>query len=365
MASRTALAYAASMTKLKVQPALGASPQPATEAGWMNRLLIVGLLLAASTVALGADWVRPGLSTNQPVWGARGGLLWAVAPAGFRGGEPRGLIRLGHPVLAGARYDLINFIAVEPIVHGRRGFSELERSQLDGLGGKRIWAEGPGETAVTNAAQGNLRKLPDGGEQLEVGLRVEKFDNGAHVRLVLHQRSDRPDELALSVFQEPDCAPLDYCILTATMGNLARTRLLWLKHEVLSSLRVYQDYQGKDFAPPRHYPLSRLHRTTDGRVLAAMTNNEESPASVFPFPGSELWHYAGSQVTQYWARDAGDFGDDLHVVVNGRYTYWRSARPIPGGVAFENFEMQERFHDGQTAIFGITRRTPQELGFTR
>jgi hypothetical protein len=85
---------------------------------------------------------------------------------------------------------------------------------------------------------------------------------------------------------------------------------------------------------------------------------------VFPFPGSELWHYAGCKVTQYWAREAGAFGDDLQVVVNGRYTYWRSARPIPGGIAFENFEMQERFHDGQTFIFGITRRTPPELGFT-
>jgi len=52
-----------------------------------------------------------------------------------------------------------------------------------------------------------------------------------------------------------------------------------------------------------------------------------------------------------------------NVRTNRTYTYWRSARPIPGGVAFENFEMQERFHDGQTFIFGITRRTPQELGF--
>jgi len=330
----------------------------------MNRLLILGLLLAASAMASGADWVRPGLSTNQPVWGLRGGLLWAVAPAGFRGGEPRGLIRLGYPVLAGARYDLINFIAVEPVVHGRRGFSELERSQLDGRGGKRIWAEGTGEMAVTNAARGNLRKLPDGGEQLEVGLRVEKFDNGARVRLVLQQRSERPDEIALSVFQEPDSAPLDYCILTATMGNMARTRLLRLKDEVVSSLRVYQGYQGKDFAPHRTYPLSRLRRTADGRVLAAVTNDEDNPASVFPFAGTELWHYAGCKVTQYWAREAGTFGEDLQVVVNGRYAYWRSARPIPGGIAFENFEMQQRFRDGQTFIFGITRRTPQELGFT-
>ena len=93
----------------------------------MNRLLTLGFLLATVSVAHGADWIRPGVSTNQPVWGVRGGLVWAVAPGGFRGGEPRGLIRLGYPVLPGKRYDLINFIAVEPVVQGRRGFSELER----------------------------------------------------------------------------------------------------------------------------------------------------------------------------------------------------------------------------------------------
>jgi hypothetical protein len=185
------------------------------------------------------------------------------------------------------------------------------------------------------------------------------------VRLVARQRSDRPDEIALSVFQEPESAPLDYCILTATMGNMVRTRLLWLKDEVVSSRRVYSDYEGKDFAPHRAYPLSRLYRAAEGRVLAAVTTDEENPASVFPFPGSDLWHYGGSKVTQYWAGEAGSFSADLQVVVNGRYTYWRSTRPIPGGTAFENFEMQEPFHDGQTFIFGITRRTPQELGFSQ
>jgi hypothetical protein len=331
----------------------------------MNRLLTLGFLLAAAVKADGADWVRPGLSTNQPVWGLRGGLLWAVAPGGFRGGEPRGLIRLGYPVLADNRYDLINFIAVEPIAPGHRSFSELERSQFDGLPGKRIWADNTGGSFVTNAGPGELRKLRNGGEELVVKLRVEKFENGAHVRLVVRQRSDRPDEIALSVFREPGSAPLDYGILTATMGNMARTRLLWLKDEVVSSRRVYSDYRGRDFAPHRAYPLSRLCRAADGRVLAAVTNDEEDPASLFPFPDSDLWHYAGRKVTQYWAREAGSFSEDLQVVVNGRYTYWRSARPIPGGVAFENFEMQEPFHDGQTFIFGITPRTPQDLGFAQ
>lgn len=325
--------------------------------------LCLTLLAAACPAAGGADWVRPGLSTNQTVWGVRGGLLWAVAPAGFRGGEPRGLMRLGYPVLAGNHYDLINFIAIEPVVVGQRGFSELEQSQLDGVAGKRIWPESSGSVPSTNMVAGRIRKRSNGQEELEVGLRVERFENGAHVRLQVLQRSDRPDEIQLSVFQEADSARLEYCILTATMGNMARTRLLWLKRDKVSSLHVYSDYRGTGFAPHRKFHLSDLHRTAAGGVLVALTNDEPDPASVYPFPHSQLWHYGGCKVTQFWATESGAVGNDLEAVVNGRYTYWQSTRPIPGGVAFENFELQERFYDGQKFIFGITRRTPKDLGF--
>lgn len=326
--------------------------------------LSVSNLTAVSAFGREIDWVRPGVNTNHPVWGIRGGLLWAIPPAGFRGHEPRGLIRLGSPVLTNQSYDLVNFIAIEPIAGGRRGFSELERSQLDGVAGKRIWADVSNTSQINSLDPGRLDKLSDGQEELQVDLRVEKFENGAHVRLALLQRSNRPDEIQLSVFREPDSAPMEYCILTATMGNMARTRQLWLSNEVVSSLKIYSGYIQKDFAPHREYPLPRLHRTVEGRVLVAATNDEDDPTSVYPFPNSELWHYAGCKVTQYWAKNAGTFREDLRVVVNGRYTYWRSSHPIPGGVAFENFELQERYYDGQKFIFGITRKTPQELGFT-
>ena len=328
------------------------------------RFIIVAMLLAQALTTLAADSIRTGLNTNQPLWGIRGGLFWAVPPGGFRPNEPRGLIRVGYSILTGGGYDLINFIAIEPIVSGRRGFSELEKSRLDNLPGKRLWAEGrhAGGTVLTNAPS-PLNKGWDRVEEVQVMLRVEQFENDAHVRLVVSQRSDRPDEIEFRVFQEPDSAPLDYCILTATMGNMARTRLLWLEDEVVSSLRLYSDYSETGFAPHREFPLSRLQRCADGGVLVAITNDEENPAAVYPFANSELWHYAGRKVTQYWMKPSGAFHDDLHAVVNGRYTYWLSQRPVPGGIAFENFELRERFYDGQRFVFGITDRTPLELGF--
>jgi hypothetical protein len=328
-------------------------------------LIALAILITNAAGSLGADWVRPGISTNQPVWGIRGGLLWAIPPAGFRGAEPRGLIRLGYPVLTNRGYDLINFIAIEPVVGHSRGLSELERSQLDRVQGKRIWAEASGNGTTNGLAAGELRQGPDGNEELKVELRVEKFENGAHVRVTVLQSSERPDEIQLSVFREPDSAPLEYCILTATMGNMARTRQLWLASETISSLDLYSGYKESWFAPHAIYPLSQLAKTSSGRVLVAATNDEQDPSSVYPFPNSKVWHYAGCKVTQYWAKDPGTFRNDLHVAVNGRYTYWQSSRPIPGGVAYENFELRERFYDGQKSIIGITRRTPHDLGIRK
>jgi len=210
---------------------------------------------------------------------------------------------------------------------------------------------------------GRLTKPAKGVEQLELTLRVERFDNGAHVYLVVTQRSDAPDEIQWTVRTEPDSAAMEYCILTATMGNKARTRRLWLKDGSVSSLKLYPDYREAGFAPHAIYPLDKLHRTHDGGVLAAVTTDEENPARVFPFPGTRHWYYGGAKVTQYWRKPKGALREDLHLAVNARYTYWMSQRPIPGGVAFENFELRQRFHEGQCFVFGITRRTPAELGF--
>lgn len=300
----------------------------------------------------GAGWIQ----ANQPRWGLRSGLQFAIHPAGFggRNGGPRGLIRVGAPVLPDGGHTLVNFIAVEPVVAGKRGFSELEDSQLDQAKGKRFSADA---TRTSSPAPGV--------EQLDVPMNVETFANGACVRLVVSQRSDAPDAIRLTVHTQPGSAPVETCILTATMGNMVRTRRLWLQDEVLSSLKLYPDFRGNGFAPHTVRLLPRLARTAADDVIVAVTGDEKDPASVFPFPGSRAWHYGGVPVTQYWKVDKDLVHDDLCVAVNARSAYWQSYRPIPGGVAFENFELRTRFCQGQSFVFGVTRATPAELGIGR
>jgi hypothetical protein len=116
------------------------------------------------------EWVRAGVNTERPQWGPRGGLLWGLPPQTGRPDGPRGLIRLRYPVLASGHDDLINFIAVEPVVRGRKGFSELEHSELDFVTGKRLWVIEPdaGDPSEDGLYPGPLARLESGVESLTV-----------------------------------------------------------------------------------------------------------------------------------------------------------------------------------------------------
>jgi hypothetical protein len=316
-----------------------------------SAVVFAGLFLAATAPADEA-WVRGGADGTQCRWGIAGGLQFAIPPAED---GPRGLIRLLYPTLPGGKYDLVNFIAIEPIVGGSRGYSELEKSDLDRAPGKRLWVEAA-------ERRGTIDSPSPGVEHLRVVVQVERFHNGAEVRLLLEQRSDRPDEVAITILPEPASVEMQSCILTATMGNKARARLLWLRGHTVRSLDLYPDYRDVHFAPPTTFSWKDLTVNGDGDLLVAITTDEPNPAEVRPFPDSDAWYWGGRKVTQYWRMPRGTWADDLHAAVNARFTYWQSRRPIPGGIAFENFELRERFRPGQQFIFGITRRSPGELG---
>jgi hypothetical protein len=309
-------------------------------------------------------WVQGEFDGMRPCWGIAKGLLFGIHSGVGKGdGEPRGLIRIYSPVLPGGKYDLINFIAIEPIVEGRRGFSEMERSRLDRAQGKRIWTAAstkvPGDLA--RMEPGKIARLATGVEQLELTLRVEKFDSGAHVYLVVTQRSDAPDEIVLTIHRESDSKTPQYVMLSATMGNKARTRLLWLADGPRSTQQLYPDFSGDGFASTTVFGLRQIHRMADGDALVAISNDEANPAKA-KLPDMDGWYYGGRNVTQYWRKSKGTYGSDLQAAVNARCVYWGLPLPIPGGAAFENFEMRERFHDGQRMRFGVTRKTPAELG---
>jgi hypothetical protein len=309
-------------------------------------------------------WIRPQHPGDPLIWGRRDGIVFGLPSTGGLGG-PRGLIRVGIVSPETDKPALLNFVAIEPVIagpgsrFGRMAFSELEESQLDpGKRGKRLWVG-------DNQVAGTLETLHAGHntvERLSVPIDVERFSaNGAHVHLIASVDSDHPDELRLSVFQSPDSPPLEELTVTATMGNYERLRQLWLSGHNISSLSLYASYQGDAFAEHENYPSDEMLRTADGDAIVLATANEASPASASSHAAPH-WHYAfPMRLTQYWRVPAYDIQPDLRVRVNGRRVYWASHDPVPGGPAFENFEVRQRYKEGQTFIFGVTPKEPWQF----
>ncbi len=307
-------------------------------------------------------WLRPAAKgPAEPMWGHADGLrvgLWPLP-------GPRGLLRIYAPYVRLPERRVINFIAVEPIVAGRalRGFSELEWSGLDRQRGKRFWsADGPGDALPRRPdfpARGVLVCEKDV-EALRVFVFVEPFASGARAVVRLTFRADRPHELGLAAFAQPGSVPMTSCVLTATMGNYARLRRLHLRDRTVLAGELWARYRGSGFATPRTFPLSQLCRTLDGGVLLAATPDETDPrAATYAAGTPEWWRYHGEVASQYWRAESPH--PKLVARVNGRYTYWQTKTPIPGGIAYENIELIAPHQDGQEFLFGVTRRTPETV----
>jgi hypothetical protein len=299
-------------------------------------------------------WLRPSSRfPAEPRWGHPDGIQVGLHPLS----GPRGLLRVYAPYLGHPRDRLVNFIAVEPIPAGEaeRGFSELERSILDGVQGKRFWSADSPEDATPRPADQPARgtiDTVDGVEHLRVFILVEPFDNGADVYVRISFRADRPHELGLAAWRREESVELDHCILTATMGNYARLRRLRLADAIVTPDALWPGFEGPDFTEHGRFPLARLDRTAQGDAIVSATPDEDDPASAAYAPGTaEHWKYSGLRARQTWRAPEPDAA--LEARVNGRHAYWMSASPIPGGTAYENVELVEPFRQGRELFFGI------------
>ncbi len=332
-------------------------------------LIVIGLptgAFARATDSPASPWIRPNRLGAPLVWGRRDGIVFGLASEGGIKG-PRGLIRIGLFTPGTDGPQLLNYVAVEPVVKGpgkrfdRMAFSELEMSQLDpNQRGKRMWVDNSeGSSHIPN--EGRLETLHVGRamvERLSVRIDVETFSaNRAHVYLIASIDSDHPAELRLSGFAEQDSPALEELTVTATMGNYERLRLLWLRDRVVNSQKLFADYAGNAFVEKSSYSLPEMLRFDDGDAIVFCTSDESSPRET-PGNGSAHWPYTLPKLTQYWRVRGPDVQPDLRVRVNARRVYWASHVPVLGGIAFENFEVRQRFVSGQTFIFGITPEEP-------
>ena len=310
-------------------------------------------------------WIVPSAAPPaQPLWGVKDGIAVGLWP--LRG--PRGLIRVYAPYLGNPPGHVINFIAAEPIVGAKRDLAELQPSDLDGVPGKRMWTaaemkDGAAPGVPWEPAQPAFTRV-DGGEAMTFFVFIERFQNGGRPIVQVILRKNRPREVSFRLFAAKDSAAMKSCVLSATMGNYARLRRLWLKDEVFEPARLWPDFTGADpredgFTGRKQWGLERMARL-GGDAIVAATPDESYPQNATYAPHTAAtWRYQGQRATQYWKAKA---APGLVVKVNGRRTYWSSRAEIPGGIAFENFELVAPFAPGQELTYGATTATPEELG---
>lgn len=308
-------------------------------------------------------WIQPAQNTKaQPVWGFVDGIRIGIAPLG----GPRGLIRIYTPYLKHDKLEVTNFIAFEPIDKEKniRGLSELEWSKLDNVRGKRFWSSNTNEPLsfpdMYYPAHGIVSN-ENGVETLTVYIFCETFENGADVYVKVKFTAGKPYEFELTGYTTEKSNPLNRLILTATMGNKARLRTLHLANGTTKEAgQLWPDYKDSNFTDHDHTSASEMIKDKEGGVWFIASPDEKDPTSAVYAPDtSPNWKYTGKKATQYWY--CPNPSDGLEGVVNGRYTYWASKSPIPGGIAYENFELTEPFRSGQRYIFGITPITPEKL----
>ena len=329
------------------------------------QLLLLSSFLLCLGGAASADFIRPVNDDDPLIYGVRNGICVAVYPYALddrEEGGPRGLIRVGYQ--AGGEFHLINYIAVQPVVQGAVGLSELERGN-DGRPGKPFWV-GSSPTGGGAGRMGDIRgvvqQTPQG-PVLTFFIFVEKFANGASPVVEVSLYKNQPDRVRFRTFSGPSGSTMQRCDLSATMGNQSRCRSLWLGTHTVYAPDLYPRYQGAGFVEHDPYGLDILHKTASGDVVAAISPDEFEPQEVWPFP-DQAWHHDGKWMAQFWLKPHGTYDTSLQCRVNGRHTYWGGTTPIPGGTAFENFELRETFQPGQEIWFGYRTDSPTKaFGF--
>ena len=308
---------------------------------------------AGTPPEVSGTWLRPvSESPAEPRWGFPDGIQVGLHPLG----GPRGLLRVYAPYLGHPRDRLVNFIAIEPIPAGgeERGFSELEHSELDAAAGKRFWSSDALEDAAPRDPRHPTRgvvEVVDGVEHLTVFVHAERFANGAEVSVRLRFRADRPREFELAAFRRAGSVELRTCVLTATMGNFARLRRLHLADAVVTPAQLWPGFEGAHFTEHGRAPLARVRRAGEAALVYATPDEPDPHAAAYADDTASHWRYFGSRAVQGWRVD--EPSEALEVLVNGRWAYWMSTSGIPGGVAYENFEVLEPFREGQRLTFWI------------
>ena len=307
----------------------------------------------------GHEWLQP--EGGKPArWGHAEGLSISLHPTP----GPRGLIRIHAPYLGQPYPRVINFISMEPVAQGKRSQSELERS-VDGKTGLRFTSGDTLEQALIGDPGKPCRGVVETKlvtESLRLFIASERMAHGAQPVVEVRFDSRKPHTVWFKTYAGPESAPMESLVLSSTMGNYARLRQVWLADGPVHAKDLWGDYQPDrlNFAPWHGWPGQKLFQAK-GLARIAWSNDEQDPTQATYTTGvARHWRYEGKKATQMWETQ---LVPRLTARVNARKSYWGESGPIPGGISFENCELEAPFLPGAEFAFTVSPKTPAELGF--
>jgi hypothetical protein len=300
----------------------------------------------------GFVWPGNGVDADTPIWGHKDGIQIALAPMP----GPQGLIRIYAPYLGAPQGRPVNFLSIEPSAKGQKGRdqSELQQSRVR-----------PGEQGLSFYASNRLDSFPSDGRPvtgvcdpqqgtLSLFIHTEPFRNGT--RSVVEIVFDRKDRQSFEVITHAAAgsAPMSFCTISATMGNYGLLRRLHLKDSIQEAGKLWDgaETQGMGFFKWKTWGADHFKRLPNGNPCVSLTSNfTDASEAKYDSSVRKNWRYFATMATHYWCTEA---DANPVVAVNARRTYWMTESPIPGGAAFENFELRMPFKEGRRMWFGIT-----------
>jgi len=295
---------------------------------------------------LHGDWIYPATANDNSVWGIKKGIAFGVQ----RNGTPPQIDEApGGTWAPGLLYIMWTDSQGKTHFFNYLGFEVLSAKGLDQSEAEKIVFT-PGEPKIENNIMTVVFKMSEFQRNKISGIITVRIDK------------NHPREIEISA-QNPDqeTDPVLYFHVSATAGNLARLRNLYLKDEVVNSRELFAGMQQNAacFYPLQTFDLSKLPIDAAGNITV-YAGNDETGQWVGDWGSATAPFYGGQKFYQYWKKYPGSYKDDLKITVNARDKYFSgflnscNGKQVLGGVAYENFDMAEQYFDGQTFWYGYS-----------
>lgn len=285
-------------------------------------------------------WILPENNNYNPVWGIVDGIAFGVQESGK---PPRMDNAPGGTWAPGLIYVMFTDEKGETYFFNYLGFSVLGEKGLDQSEAEKI--------VFTPVSE----KVKEG--VLTVVFETSNFDKyNFPLEITLTVDKSRPREIGISTRA---IGSANYVHVSATAGNLGRIRNLYLKEETINAKDLYSGEEPGQgcFYPIKLFSLDRLKVDSSGVIVYA--GNDEN-GWVGEWGSDVAPYYNKPKFYQYWRKYSGSYNSDLKVTVNGRDSYFSgfvnpcNGKKVSGGVAYENFDMIEKYYDDQKFWFGYS-----------